>query len=852
MAQIQVAANDRRIVITAILNQTDFLFDFPAGAEAELTVTKKKFSDEVVSNPAFTAVFTANGGTVTIAAQLAGDIITIEGTRTQERSSNFLPGGEFRADDINADINLLTKAIQEDRRDLGRTMQLPPEVADAVDTTLPEPVAGDGLVWNSSADALESKPGLADVVSGPGAGGSTDNTIARYDGTDGDIQTSGVVIDDGNNMSGMLNIDTSPTGRVDSRLIATDGAKLDGISSGAEVNPDLIPQAEAEAGVATTERVISAERLKQAIDALSGGVVLARIAGSTFSTIQHLQDIFHSTGSSSGGLVTDAGSNTIDVASGTGFIRATDSDLAEVLFFDWPAETGLSVPSGTTRFIGIQYNAGTPNVVISATNNFDATTTFHLATCVNEGGTIHISNTPHKVGDHASAMILRSHEAMGIQRDNVTGGLILGETGTRNVTMSAGKLWDRLAKFTLSAIDTSAAGTYDRYFTTAPGVHTKQVAETQWDNTQWNDVTSGLVTLGANKYSNEWFYLELEGELLSMYGDEEFNSLAEAENAQPPADVPDRITQLATLIGRIIFKKSDATAQDIESSFDVTFGGAVVTSHSSLANLSADDHLQYILANGSRAFSDTVTITPSGDDALVLTNGQLQLTLGDIILTSGMFQGNKGADVIGATELPLISDGNFVNVTGTTTITSIATTFNIGTFVTLQFDASLTLTHNATDLILPGGVNIQTEAGDIGTFVEYASGDFVCVSYQRYIELDVESMMFAVSDETTALTTGTAKLTFRMPYAFTLTEVRTSVTTAPTDATLIVDINDGGTSIMTTDKLDILTTATIDDGTVALTDTALADKAVITIDIDQIGSSVAGAGLKVYFIGRRA
>jgi len=203
MAQIQVAPNDRRIVITAIASQTDFLFDFPANAEAELTVTKKKLSDGVVSNPAFTAVFTATGGTVTIAAQLAGDIITIEGTRTQERSSNFLPGGEYRADDINADINLLTEALQEDRRDLGRTMQLPPEVADAVDTTLPEPVAGAGMVWNATADALENQLGLTDAVSGPGAGGSTDNAIARYDGVDGNIQDSNVLINDSDDVSGI-------------------------------------------------------------------------------------------------------------------------------------------------------------------------------------------------------------------------------------------------------------------------------------------------------------------------------------------------------------------------------------------------------------------------------------------------------------------------------------------------------------------------------------------------------------------------------------------------------------------------------------------------------------------------
>jgi len=118
----------------------------------------------------------------------------------------------------------------------------------------------------------------------------------------------------------------------------------------------------------------------------------------------------------------------------------------------------------------------------------------------------------------------------------------------------------------------------------------------------------------------------------------------------------------------------------------------------------------------------------------------------------------------------------------------------------------------------------------------------------------IESFAVAASDETTALTTGTAKVTFRMPYAFTLSAVRASVTTAPTGATLTVDINESGTSILST-KLTIDAgekTSTTAATPPVISDSALADDAEITIDIDQIGSTVAGAGLKVYLIGTRA
>jgi len=111
----------------------------------------------------------------------------------------------------------------------------------------------------------------------------------------------------------------------------------------------------------------------------------------------------------------------------------------------------------------------------------------------------------------------------------------------------------------------------------------------------------------------------------------------------------------------------------------------------------------------------------------------------------------------------------------------------------------------------------------------------------------------AASDETTALTTGTAKVTFRMPYAMTITAVRASLSTAQASGSIFtVDINEGGTTILST-KLTIDNTektSTTAATPAVVSDTALADDAEITIDIDQIGDGTA-AGLKVTIIGTR-
>ena len=74
--------------------------------------------------------------------------------------------------------------------------------------------------------------------------------------------------------------------------------------------------------------------------------------------------------------------------------------------------------------------------------------------------------------------------------------------------------------------------------------------------------------------------------------------------------------------------------------------------------------------------------------------------------------------------------GNFVNITGTTTITGLGTV-QAGTVRFVKFGGILTLTHNATSLFLPNaGSNITTAANDTAIFVSLGSGNWRCLAYQ--------------------------------------------------------------------------------------------------------------------------
>jgi hypothetical protein len=116
---------------------------------------------------------------------------------------------------------------------------------------------------------------------------------------------------------------------------------------------------------------------------------------------------------------------------------------------------------------------------------------------------------------------------------------------------------------------------------------------------------------------------------------------------------------------------------------------------------------------------------------------------------------------------------------------------------------------------------------------------------------DTLAMIIAASDETTALTTGTAKVTFRAPFAMTITGLRANVNTASTSGIPTIDINESGTTIMSATKLTIdanektsVTAATA----AVISDSAIADDAEMTIDIDTAGTGTKGLKITIYYI----
>jgi len=350
----------------------------------------------------------------------------------------------------------------------------------------------------------------------------------------------------------------------------------------------------------------------------------------TYSTLNDFNNSFGSCGRKTGGICADAGSSKVSVTAGTGFIKATDDDNAQLMFFDWAAPSDITIPANSSRYIGVEYNAGSPQVVVKTTPTWNYDTEFPLARAVNEtingAESLYVVNTPWWVTDGITNVIQSIRSFGLVRRDEYVGGLIVSNTGTRNIAVTAGTVWAALNDSAFAGIDTSSSGTVEGYWYKA-GSGWQSSDITQWSKTQWNDVTqTTLQTIDNNKFCNVWIYGEMTDSAISialLYPQAQYNTAAEAEAVGSPTNVPTHISALGMLLGRFIIKQNVDTPVAVESVFGTTFSTSVVTDHGNLAGLSDDDHTQYLLKSTYDANSILYATTDNTPVALVVAANNL-------------------------------------------------------------------------------------------------------------------------------------------------------------------------------------------------------------------------------------
>jgi hypothetical protein len=103
------------------------------------------------------------------------------------------------------------------------------------------------------------------------------------------------------------------------------------------------------------------------------------------------------------------------------------------------------------------------------------------------------------------------------------------------------------------------------------------------------------------------------------------------------------------------------------------------------------------------------------------------------------------------------------------------------------------------------------------------------------------------------LTTGANQCAyFLAPLHCRVDEVFCHAATAPSGADIIIDVNYDGTSMFATPAYQPMVSDSLNDGVTSLVDggSSINKDAVITVDVDQIGSGTAGSDLTVFVRGR--
>lgn len=266
-------------------------------------------------------------------------------------------------------------------------------------------------------------------------------------------------------------------------------------------------------------------------------------------------------------------------------------------------------------------------------------------------------------------------------------------------------------------------------------------------------------------------------------------------------------------------------------STNITTLGTITTGTVPVARVNGSANVNTLLgAADYAAFKTSLSLNNVENTALSTWTGSTNIaTLGTI--TSGTWSATTVAVNKGGTGLTSGTSGGVLYYSASGTLAS-----------------SGALAANA--IVVGGGAGVAPSTVTTGTGVLTAVSNAVNTTGGIVTKgTETDTFIVAISDETTALTTGTAKVTFRAPYAFTVTGVRLSTTTANTGGTLLtVDINEAGTTILST-KLTCDAsekTSTTAATAAVISDSSIADDAEITIDIDAIGSTIAGAGAKVY------
>lgn len=301
----------------------------------------------------------------------------------------------------------------------------------------------------------------------------------------------------------------------------------------------------------------------------------------------------------SGGDLSDGGGLNTDVAAGSGFL--VDSVGGFVKEVTWNAAT-LTIASESSVYIFVNTNGTvsqssslpdlSQNIVLGRVSTLSADLHFIQRTAMDM----------HQYGNKVSEF---QREAFGAIY--AFGSLVAENSGTdRALDIGSGSYWFSTKNFMPSGGTVQEFSVFYRQAVSGFNVVT---GATQVSNSQYDDGSGTLQSLGAGKFAKHSLYVIGDGadeQYFLVISQAQYDTQVEAEGATIPTP-PSSFDDAVALIATIIVQQGQTNLISIIDNRPVlgfkASGVSASANHGNLLGLSGDDHQQYLLANGGRAMS---------------------------------------------------------------------------------------------------------------------------------------------------------------------------------------------------------------------------------------------------------
>lgn len=327
----------------------------------------------------------------------------------------------------------------------------------------------------------------------------------------------------------------------------------------------------------------------------SEAVYIDTLGSPSINTLQDWLRTSQSAGKMYGGDITDNGNGSISVSAGEGFIKISNSDTARTLAFSWDANSSVSLADGEVNYICVDYNGGSPAISTSTSLPSDHSTKIMLGLVYRDGTSLHIVTAGQTTSNFASKVTWKDIEVNGkLQRAS---GLIISESGERYIHITAGVIYAGFTKVNINVFDSqNAADSLTAYYRNNSGGWVKVTGVHQLDNQYYDDGGGSLASLNNNYKTCRYIYVDANGSVFMVYGQNQYATLGGAIEEGAPSSLPNVVSGVCTLIGKIIVKEGEDNFEKVYSPFEAKVEYGAVTEHNELGDIqggSADEYYHF-------------------------------------------------------------------------------------------------------------------------------------------------------------------------------------------------------------------------------------------------------------------